>query len=183
MALDHPDRVERLVVLNVIPTLDQFERMAATPSLGYWPWFLLAQPAPFPERLIAADREFFLRSIFESWTSDPRAIDAEAFLEYLRAFTERSIASMCADYRASFWIDRQEDATDRQNGHRIECPVFLVTGEEETQLADAPTVWRDWTRDLGSTTVPGGHFVPEEAAEPLAMALEGFLRGGTADSG
>src|SRR5205814_9900763 len=65
MALDHPARVERLVVLNVVPTVDQFERMAGGPSLGYWPWFLLALPAPFPEQLITAAPEQFLRFIFD----------------------------------------------------------------------------------------------------------------------
>jgi haloacetate dehalogenase len=77
MALDHPASVERLAVLNVIPTVDQFQRMAGAPSLGYWPWLLLAQPTPFPEQLITAAPEQFLRFIFESWPADPRAIDEE----------------------------------------------------------------------------------------------------------
>ena len=78
-ALDHPDRVGRLAVLNVIPTVNQFQRMAGGPSLGYWPWFLLAQRQPFPEQLITAAREHFLRFIFESWTEDASAIGEEAF--------------------------------------------------------------------------------------------------------
>jgi haloacetate dehalogenase len=101
MALDHPDRVDRLVVVNVLPTIDQFERMGVGPSLGYWPWFLLALPAPFPERLIAANRELFLRFVFDSWSHDPEAIDADAFGEYLRALDETTISSICADYRAT----------------------------------------------------------------------------------
>jgi haloacetate dehalogenase len=175
MALDHPANVDRLVVLNVIPTVEQFERMGARSSLGYWPWFLLAQPAPFPEVLIAAEPEHFLRSIFNSWAAEPGAIDEEAFGEYLRAFTETTIASMCADYRASFWIDQHEDAADRRAGRRIECPVLLITGQEEAQLADAESVWRAWAPDLRATTLPGGHFLPEEAKQPLANALVGFL--------
>jgi haloacetate dehalogenase len=106
MALDHPGRVERLAVLNVVPTLDQFERMGAGPSLGYWPWFLLAQPAPFPERLIASEREHFLRFVFDSWTELPGAIDGKAFDQYLHALDQETIASICADYRASFFLDR-----------------------------------------------------------------------------
>jgi haloacetate dehalogenase len=175
MALDHPDRVGRLAVLNVVPTLEQFERMGAGPSLGYWPWFLLAQPAPFPERLIAADPEHFLRFVFDSWAETPGAIGPESFGEYLRALDDTTIAAMCADYRASFWVDRFDDEADRTTGRRIECPVLLVTGEQETQLADAPAVWRRWARDLRSMTLPGGHFIPEEAAEPLAAALLEFL--------
>jgi haloacetate dehalogenase len=175
MALDHGNRIDRLAVLNVLPTLDQFERMGTGPSLGYWPWFLLAQPAPFPERLIAGEREHFLRFIFDSWTGDPGAIDAEAFGEYLRALREETIASMCADYRASFWLDRHDDAADRRAGRRIDCPVLLIIGEEETQLAEAATIWRRWARDLRATTLPGGHFVPEEATPELASALLEFL--------
>ena len=75
MALDRPDRVARLAVLNIVPTIDQFERMGAGPSLGYWPWFLLAQPAPFPERLIAAAPGHFLGFIFDSWSERRDAID------------------------------------------------------------------------------------------------------------
>jgi len=175
MALDHPTTVDRLVILNVIPTVEQFERMDARLSVGYWPWFLLAQPAPFPERLIAAEPEHFLRFIFDSWAAEPGAIESEAFGEYLRALHETTIASMCADYRASFWLDQNDDDADRRAGRRIECPVLLITGEKETQLADAETVWRAWAGDLRATTLPGGHFLPEEAAERLASALLDFL--------
>jgi haloacetate dehalogenase len=175
MALDHPTTVDRLAVLNTIPTVDQFEQMGARSSLGYWPWFLLAQPAPFPEVLIAADPEHVLRFVFDSWTADPDAIDAEAFAEYRRALDEATIATICADYRAGFWFDRRDDDADRRAGRRIECPVLLVTGEEETQLVDAETVWRAWADDLHAMALPGGHFIPEEAAQPLASALVEFL--------
>jgi haloacetate dehalogenase len=175
MALDHPTGVDRLVVLNVLPTVEQFERMGARSSLGYWPWFLLAQPAPFPEALIAAEPELFLRFIFNSWSAQPEAIDAKAFEEYLRVLGETTITSMCADYRAIFWFDQHDDAADRRAGRRIECPVLLVMGEEETQLADAETVWRAWARDLRARVLPGGHFIPEEATQPLASVLVEFL--------
>jgi haloacetate dehalogenase len=177
MALDHPSSVDRLAVLNVIPTVEQFERMGARSSLGYWPWFLLAQPAPFPEVLIAAAPERFLRFIFDSWTAEPGAIDAEAFGVYLAALHETTIRSICADYRASFWLDRHDDAADRRVGRRIQCPVLLITGQEETQLADAETVWRAWAHDLRATGLPGGHFIPEEATQALATALIEFLNG------
>jgi haloacetate dehalogenase len=174
-ALDHPDRAERLAVLNVIPTVDQFQRMAGGPSLGYWPWFLLAQPAPFPEQLITAAREPFLRFIFESWTEYANAIGEQAFAVYLDALTPPAAAAMCSDYRASFWLDRQHDEADRQAGRRIECPTLVLTGAAEAQLADAGEVWREWAVDLRAATVPGGHFIPEEAPEALAAALAEFL--------
>jgi haloacetate dehalogenase len=175
MALDHPSRVERLAALNVIPTLDQFGRMGSGPSLGYWPWFLLAQPAPFPERLVAADRAHFLRFIFDSWPEHSGAIAAATFDVYLAAFDDATIASVCADYRASFSLDQEHDSVDREAGRRIECPVLVITGAAETQLADAQDVWRAWSTDLRSHTVPGGHFIPEEAPDELATALREFL--------
>jgi haloacetate dehalogenase len=175
MALDHQSLVERLVVLNVIPTLDQFERMGAGPSLGYWPWFLFAQPRPFPERLLATDRQLFLRFIFDSWSEEPGAIEDEAFDVYLQALDGTTIASICGDYRASFWLDREHELADRRAGRRIRCPVLLVTGAAETQLADAREIWHDWAVDLRARTVPGGHFLPEEASSQLGAALLEFL--------
>jgi haloacetate dehalogenase len=174
-ALDHPDRVGRLAVLNVIPTVDQFQRMAGGLSLGYWPWFLLAQPAPFPEQLITAAREHFLRFIFESWTENTSAIGEEAFAVYLDALTPPAAAAICSDYRASFWLDQEHEEADRQAGRRIEHPTLVITGAAETQLADAGEVWRGWAVDVRAATVPGGHFIPEEAPEALAAALAEFL--------
>jgi haloacetate dehalogenase len=175
MALDHPGPVTRAVLLDVVPTIDQFERMGGGPSLGYWPWFLLAQPAPFPERLLLADPAAFLDHVFATWPSDPGAVGAEQRAAYLRALTPSTAAAMCADYRASFHLDRVHDADDRAAGRRISCPVLVVLGEDETQLADADEVWRAWTDDLTVTRLPGGHFTPEEAPERLHQALADFL--------
>jgi len=175
MALDRPERIERLAVLNVVPTVDQFERMGAGVSLGYWPWFLFAQPAPFPERLLSGSAELMLRFAFDSWAGRPEAITAEAFAAYAAVLDDATAASMCADYRASFWLDRADDEADRRAGRRIECPTLVLTGAAETQLADAGEVWAAWAHDVRAATVPGGHFIPEEAPEQLAAALLDFL--------
>jgi haloacetate dehalogenase len=180
LALDHPERVTRAAVLNVVPTIDQFERMGAGPSLGYWPWFLLAQPAPFPERILLAAGNDLLDHVFAGWPGDPDAIGFQQRETYLRALTPSTAAAMCAGYRASFHLDREHEAEDRAVGRRIACPVLLVTGEEETQLADAPEVWRAWADDLTAKRVPGGHFIPEEAPGELRELLVDFLEGGRA---
>lgn len=175
LALDHPESVTHAAILNVIPTVDQFERMGAGPSLGYWPWFVLAQPAPFPEEVLIGAREALLEHVFTTWASNPEAFAAERRDAYLAAITPSAAAAVCADFRASFHIDREEEAEDRAAGRRIACPVLIVTGEDERQLADAPEVWRTWAGDLISHRVPGGHFIPEEAPEELLEALVPFL--------
>jgi haloacetate dehalogenase len=82
---------------------------------------------------------------------------------------------MCGDYRASFHLDRGHDAEDREAGRRISAPALVLTGEDETQLRDAPEVWRRWADDLTGGLVPGGHFIPEESPEALAQRLNDFL--------
>jgi haloacetate dehalogenase len=178
MALDHPDVVERLGVLNIVPTVDQFERMAEGAALEYWPWFFLAQPPPFAERVIAASAEYVVRDILSSWTASPEAIPAEAVDRYVRAFTPEAISGICADYRASFHIDRQMDAEDREAGRRIACPVLAHWGGEEEAMSEGPLeVWRRWADDVSGGPLPSGHFIPEEAPSELTASLGDFLGG------
>jgi haloacetate dehalogenase len=175
LALDHPEHVTAAVILNVVPTIDQFERMGAGPSLGYWAWFLLAQPAPFPELVLLANPGAVLDHVFASWPSDPSAIDPDRRRAYLSAMTPSTAAAMCGDFRASFYLDREHEAEDRAAGRLINCPVLVVTGEDEAQLADAGNVWGAWTTRLTTTRVPGGHFIPEEAPRALSEAVGSFL--------
>ena len=175
MALDHPERVTRVAVLNVVPTIDQFERMGGGPSLGYWPWFLLAQPGPFPERVLEAAGEALLDHAFATWSRDPGAIQPDSRKAYLEALTPSTIAAICGDFRASFHIDREHDAADRAAGRRITAPLLVLTGADETQLSDAPEVWAAWAEDLTAKLVPSGHFLPEEAPGEVAGALSEFL--------
>jgi haloacetate dehalogenase len=175
LALDHPERVTRAALLNVVPTVDQFERMGAGPSLAYWTWFLLAQPAPFPERMLLAEPGALLDHVFATWASDPEAIAPVRRDAYLRALTPSTAAAMCADFRASFHLDRRHEGDDRAAGRRLACPVLVVTGQDEAQLADAPDVWAAWADDLVAERVPGGHFNPEEAPDQVIDILTGFL--------
>jgi haloacetate dehalogenase len=175
MALDRPGAVEHLAVLNVVPTLDQFERMAEGAALEYWPWFFLAQPPPFAERVIGASAEYVLQDILDSWPADPAAISPGARERYRRGFTEETIPGMCADYRASFHLDRQADAEDREAGRTIACPVLVHWGSEEGTLSDSLDLWQRWADSVEGGPLPSGHFIPEEAAEELTASLREFL--------
>jgi len=177
MALDHPQRLTRAALLNILPTIDQFERMSRA-SLGYWPWFLLAQPAPFPERILGSDPDALLDHVFATWPSSPDAIGSDHRRAYRRAMTPSTIAAMCADYRASFHLDRRHDADDRAAGRRVTVPLLVATGRDETQLDDAAEVWRRWAVELTVTRISGGHFVPEEAPRELIDVLAAFLEDG-----
>jgi haloacetate dehalogenase len=176
MALDHPDTVERLGLLNIVPTVDQFDSMTGDAALEYWPFILLAQPQPFAERLLTASAEYVVRHVLDSWSATPEAISPEAEDRYLRAFTPDAIAGICAEYRAAFHIDRPMDADDRDRGHKISCPVLVHWGAEEDTSPDGSLpVLRRWADDVRGSAVPGGHFVPEEAPEELLASLRAFL--------
>jgi haloacetate dehalogenase len=178
MALDHPAVVDRLAVLNIVPTVDQFERMVEEVSLDYYPWFLLAQPPPFSERLVGASAEYLLRHALRTWAAEPNAISTEATERYLEAFTPEAIAGICADYRASFHIDRPMDAEDRDGGRKIRCPVLVHWGASEDAMSDGPVgVWRRWADDVEGGPLPSGHFIPEEAPDELLSSLRAFLSG------
>jgi haloacetate dehalogenase len=175
MALDHPDSVERLGVLNVIPTVEQFERMDGDTALGYWPFIFLAQPPPFAERVISASAEYVLRTILETWPASPDAISPQATEHYLRGFTAETLPGITAEYRASFHIDRPMDAGDRDAGRTIASPVLVHWGSEEGQMSDSLEVWRRWADSVAGGPLPSGHFIPEEAPEELLASLLRFL--------
>ena len=175
MALDHPEAVEHLAVLNVIPTSDQFERLDADTALGYWPFIFLAQPPPLAERVITASADEVLAEILGSWPADPAAISEDAAQEYRRGFNEETIPRICAEYRAAFHLDRRTDAEDRKAGRRIACPVLVHWGSEEAQMADSLEVWGRWADSPEGGPLPSGHFIPEEAPAELVASLRAFL--------
>jgi haloacetate dehalogenase len=176
MALDHPAAVDRLAVLNIVPTVDQFERMAADVALDYFPWYLLAQPAPFAERVVSASAEYVVRHLLEAWAATPGAITPDAADRYARAFTAEAISGICAEFRAAFHLDRPMDAADREAGTRIGCPVLVHWGAEEGSMSDGPlAVWRRWADAVEGGPLASGHFVPEEAADALLASLGRFL--------
>jgi haloacetate dehalogenase len=181
LALDHPQRVTHLAVLDIVPTLDTWEQMDRTTGAFGYHWYFLAHPAPFPETLIAASREYFLRHTLDSWCGTPGAITDEAWRAYLDAFTPEAIRGSCEDYRAGVYIDPELDAADRAAGRRIACPVLALWGDRlggrPRNLLDS---WRKWADDVSGRGLPCGHFLPEEAPAELIEELTRFLLSGAA---
>jgi haloacetate dehalogenase len=174
MALDHPMIVARLAVLNIVPTVEQFERMAAGVALEYWPWFFLSQPPPFAERVVTASAEYFVRHTLDDFAGTP--LSPEATEVYVGAFTPEAISGTCADFRAAFHIDRVLDAEDRDAGRTIRCPVLVHWGAQEDAMSEGPLrVWCRWADNVEGGPLPSGHFLAEEAPDELLASLRPFL--------
>ena len=174
MALDYPERILSLSVLDILPTIEHFQRTDMAFAMGYWHWFFLAQPHDLPERLIGADPDaFYLRR-------GRSQFDPAALAEYRRCFTDpATIHAMCEDYRAAASYDFQLDEADRMAGNRIRCPVLALWGAKGNlpQWYNVLEVWRGWADDVSGKALDCGHYLPEEAPEPTLDALRPFLRG------
>lgn len=181
MALDSPEALSRVAVLDVVPTLDYWEKCASRRfNLGIFHWTFLAQPAPLPERMIGADPHAFCDALLESWTGEKglAAFTPEALEVYRQNMARPEVcAAMCDDYRAGATIDAEHDAEDRASGTMIETPLLALWGGGGiAQRGDSPAdVWRRWARNVTGEAIPCGHFLPEESPEATAAALEVFF--------
>ncbi len=180
LALDHPDRVRRLATLDIMPTLEQFERMDRRGAVGSFHWFLLAQPSPLPERLIGGDPVSFLHDLLSRWSGAESPFAPEAMADYERSFRDpETVRATCDDYRAGATIDCDLDAADRDAGRRIACPMLALWGDRRgDRRAVMMEVWGRWATDLRGAAIPCGHFLPEEAPDETAAALLDFFRAG-----
>ena len=172
LALDHPDAVRRLTVLDIIPTGEVWTRADHRFALGYWHWAFLARPAPFPERLIGHDPEFFLfRGV------QPPFMAEEAYADYVAsARRPEVIHAMCECYRAGAGFDRALDWADKAAGRRIACPVQVLWGAKAAVAAwyDPLKVWREWAPDVRGQALDCGHYLPEEQPTETLAALARF---------
>ena len=182
LALDHPESVDRLAVLDIVPTADVWSRADDRFALGYWPWSLLAQREPLPERLIAAAANAIVDDAFANWGSSASAFDPEIRAAYAAALSDPDHAhAICEEYRAASTLDRQHDEADRSAGRRIMSPV-LVLWSNRGALNDwypedgGPlALWREWADSVDGQSVDAGHFFPEESPDQTAAALASFL--------
>jgi haloacetate dehalogenase len=179
MALDHGAAVERLAVIDIAPTAAMYDGTDRAFAEAYYHWFFLIQPYDFPERLIGADPEYFLRHTLNSWCRIEGAITPEAFEAYLWAFRNpQAIHAACEDYRASATIDLEHDAVDRQSGKKIEAPLSVYWGRAGTvgRQFEVVDTWQQIANaSVTGKALAGGHFIPEENPIGLLEALGDFL--------
>lgn len=185
MALDHPARIDRLAVLDVLPTETVWDRADARFALAYWPWSLLAQPEPFPERIIESSAEAIVENALGSWGSPAAVFPPELRAAYIQALTDPAHAhAICEEYRAAATLDREHDQTDRAQGRRITCPLLVLWGSPgalDSWYAEAGgpiALWQEWGDDVRGCAIEAGHFFPEQAPEQTAEALNLFFTAG-----
>jgi len=184
LALDHPDRIDRLAVLDILPIEAAWQHADARFALAYWPWSLLAQPPPLPEQILRLAAETIIDNALEQWGSPPTAFPAEVRAAYVRALQQPDHAhAICEEYRAAATIDRAHDRADRARGRRIRCPMLALWSaggplDAWYQEHGGPlALWRAWADAVEGRALEGGHFFPESAPRATAEALSDFFAG------
>ncbi len=181
LALDHPGRVERLALIDIVPTLAMWDEINAAKAMKTYHWMFLAQPRPMPERLIGGDPVAYLNHTIASWTAAKslEAFDPRALAHYRASFNNPDrIHAACEDYRAGATTDLAQDRADAEAGRTIACPVLVVWGTAGIPAAgeDALSVWRrTFAPQAEGHAIAGGHFLPEENPDATLAALKAFL--------
>jgi haloacetate dehalogenase len=171
LALDAPEAVTRLVVLDSVPILEALERADARFATAWWHWFFFAQPDK-PERAILADPDAW-------YVGDPAGMGAENYADFRRAVHDpTTVGAMLEDYRAGLGVDRAADEADRDVGRRITCPMLVLWSSRDDLkdlYGDVLSVWRPWATTVSGGPIDSGHHMAEDAPEELASRLSDFL--------
>lgn len=181
MALDRPEIVQSLAVLDIAPTWNMFMETDRHVSGAYWHWYwywyFLSLPAPFPERMIGADPDYFFETCFETWGKTPvSGLDPEVLAQYRRCWRDPAmIHGSCCDYRASVKVDLEHDDADIDR--QVSCPTLAFWGSEGFmhQCFDMEALWRRRCADLRTATLPGAHFFVDQFPKETAAVLLDFL--------
>jgi len=179
LTLDHPEAVEKLCVMDIIPTLEHFERADMAFGMGYYHWFFLAQPHDRPERMILRDVEDWFDLHTSREPKDKSFFHPEARADYLAALRDpATVTAICEDYRAATGLDLEHDRASRAAGQRIACPLLALWGAKGAipRWYDAMVIWAQYADGpLTGGPVDSGHYLAEEAPEQVLAALDGFL--------
>ena len=180
LCVDFPEKVKKLVLLDIAPTLSMLEKTSADFAKAYWHWFFLSQPAPFPEKLITGQPEVFELQFFGGGYAGgkgfmlPEAKDA--YVKQLRDF--ECVHAMCEDYRAAVTVDAEEARQDRKDGRKINCPVRVLWGKRGVidKYFDALMEWKEVSEgEVSGEGVDSGHYVAEEVPDILLKKINEFL--------
>lgn len=182
LALDHPGCVTRLAVLDVLPTATVWDRADSQFAIAYWPWSMLAQPAPLPERLLQSAAELVVDAALDGWGPPSDVFEPALRAAYAAPLRDPAHAhAICEEYRAAATVDREHDAVDRAEGRRINCSVLALwsaSGPLDTWYADAGgplTLWQAWCSDVRGWAIDGGHFFAETRPAETSQALQTFF--------
>ncbi|APQ12505.1 alpha/beta hydrolase [Pseudomonas oryzihabitans] len=178
LALDHPAAVERLMLLDIAPTLAMYRQTDEAFARAYWHWFFLIRPAPLPERLIEADPEGYLKGVMGTRSAGLAPFPPEVLAEYLRCLSLPGTArGICEDYRASAGIDLVHDQADFDAGRRLELPLRVLWGAEGTvgRCFDPLAEWRQVATQVSGRALPGGHYLAEELPELVLQEALAFF--------
>lgn len=181
LALDHADRVLKLCVIDIAPTLDMYDRTDMAFARAYYHWFHLIQPSPLPERMIHGCWRDYLHAKLGGWGSAGLShIEPPALAEYERCFSRpEAIHTACEDYRASAGIDLDHDRESRARGEKIACDTLVIWGANGVvnRLFEPLALWQaQCAATVSGQAVPAGHFIPEELPAETTQALFNFMR-------
>lgn len=184
MALDHTARITRVAVLDILPIAEAWRHADSRLALAFWPWSLLSQPAPLPERLIGASPEAVIDDATSQWGTPAEAFPEEVRKAYAAPLHDpRRVHSVCEEFRAAATLDRDHDEADLRAGRKIECPLLLLWDGEGAlekwyEAQGGPIgIWKQWASDVRGEPMSGGHFFPEAEPEATASALRAFFLG------
>jgi len=181
LALDHPQRVRKLALMDIVPTLEHFERTDMAMAMGYYHWFWFAQPHPFPESLISAAPDAWWRAHTSREPRPPDFFDREALADYLSAIHDpRMIEGMCEDYRAAATLDLEHDRASRAAGEKIRCPLLVLWGKKARIEAwyDALAIWKQYcSAQVSGRPVDSGHYLAGRLFGEVLAQLGEFFSG------
>ncbi len=177
LASDHPDRVIKLAVLDISPTLKMYESTNREFAQAYYHWFFLIQPHPLPEELIGSNAQFYLLKKIGSGSAGLGPFTPEALNEYLRCFMPKMIHGSCEDYRASAGIDLEHDRADIRAGRKITCPLLVLWGKRSViERCFAPLQdWAEVATDVRGRSLDGGHYLAEELPDEIFSEFKAFF--------
>ena len=182
LALDHPDVLTRMVIVDIVPTYKCYQTINQDFATVFFHWFMLVQPTPLPETMLGNSAELFLKTMLfrlggEAPGNDiPRWVDRAAYDDYLRCFRDpAAIAALCEDYRAAASIDLQHDAADLDK--KIQCPLLVLWSEKGPfhRMYDVLATWRERAADVRGKALPAGHFLPEQIPDRFLAEIQPFL--------